>query len=354
MLRRLTRNHSIEICTVTRTLELDTVHLEQVQRFAKVNLFPCPPETVCPHSSSFLVQRNASPEAMQFVSSRLALGDIDLVHCEGFYMRSLLQETNVPTFLMEQNVEYLAWPGSMEQIRFEEEIAWRSSTLCGAVTEDDAMVMRQVIPFSRVSVCFNGGDHQTLIGNERDLTAETLPIGPIVLCVGNFAYGPSYDAGAMMCSLIAPRVLEQNADTTVLIVGNESESLASHVVHERCIIVGRVPSLEPYYSAATVVAFPVERGRGVSVKIMEALVRGCAVLTTEVGKRSLVDAPVAVANGMRQFAEQLGFLISDRRAREELQAAAIRFGPSIPTWDMAAEQLERSWERAIRVEKNSD
>ena|SRR5579871_1240517 len=352
LLRRLSTKHDIEICAVTRTFEFDQAHQSFVQAFARVNLFRCSPnvdERPNLRGESFLVRRNASLRAAKFIASLLADGGIDLIHCEGYYMRCLVDDQPVPVFVMEQNIEYLAWPDSMDQIRAEEVGVWRSSIRCAAVTEEDAGVIRKVVGSERVFVSFNGCDHPTALGAKEIPRVESWPTGPIVLYIGNFAYGPSYEAGATMCTVIGPKILNRVPEATIVLVGNESQRIVPLIQHARCVVHGRVPSLEPYYAAATVVGFPLSRGRGISVKVTEALARGCAIVTTEVGQRGLADAPLVVAGDSEEFAIEVTRLLLNPEDRNKLRRRAAVYGAKLPTWDAAARRLNECWEQAIRA-----
>lgn len=351
LLRRLGTRHHIEICAVSRTLGYDQANLESVRAFAKVYLFGSPTLSGGDTGSdaSFLVRNNASPEATAFVSSRLVRGDIDLVHCEGFYMRPLVGEARVPIFLMEQNIEYRVWPDQSERVHAEEREAWRSSTRCGVVTEEDGAILQKEIDPLRVLLSFNGSDHTTEFDQATHCVPSQIPQEPIVLTVGNFAYAPSYEAGQMMCTSIGPEVLNLFDEATVLLVGNAAERLAPFASHSRIALHDRVRSLEPYYAAATVVACPLNSGGGIKVKILEALFRGCAIVTSDIGRQGLRDAPLVVADTPRAFVSELARLISDRSAREELRERASRFAVTLPTWDAAAQRLEECWKEVNRV-----
>lgn len=351
LLRRLGTRHRIEICAVSRTLEYDQANLEPVRAFAKVHLFGSPAVNGGGTGSdaSILVRNNASPDAIAFVASRLAQGDIDLVHCEGFYMRPLVGEARIPTFLMEQNIEYRVWLDQSELVHAEEREAWRSSTRCGVVTEEDGAILQKETDPRRVLVSFNGSDHTTELEQVSDCVSRQLPQGPIVLTVGNFAYAPSYQAGLMMCTIIGPAVLDLFDNATVLLVGNAAGRLAPFAAHPRIVLHERVRSLEPYYAAATVVACPLNSGGGIKVKILEALFRGCAIVTSDVGRQGLRDAPLVIADTPRVFVTELARLISDPRARKELRERVSTFAVTLPTWDAAAQRLDECWQEVNRV-----
>ena len=353
LLRRMGTRHRVEVCAVTRTLEHDRAHVERVRAFARVRLFAAPVNAGLPPAAggaSFLARRASSPPAAAYVAERLAAGGVDLVHCEGFYMLPLAGGADVPVFLMEQNVEYRVWPGH-PGVRAEELRAWRAATRCGALTEGDAGIMRRVVGARRVLLSFNGTDHTTALECGGFGPPRPPDGGPVVLCPGNFAYEPSYEAGIRLCTTIGPRILERVPNATVLLVGNASERLLPLLRDPRIQVHGAVASLEPYYAAATVVACPLGRGGGIKVKLLEALVRGCAIVSTQVGRQGLEDAPMVAADPPEAFAAAVADLLLDAGARSSLRARAAAFGAGLPTWDAAADQLHHCWKETVRARR---
>ena len=128
-----------------------------------------------------------------------------------------------------------------------------------------------------------------------------------------------------------------------------SERLVPFVDHPRIALHGLVRSLERYYAAATVIACPLSTGGGVKVKILEALVRGCATVTTDIGRQGLKDAPLVIANSSYAFAREVVRLISDRDARNQLKQQASDFARTLPTWDAAAQRLDECWQQVIHT-----
>ncbi len=351
LLRRLADRHDIEVCAVTRTSDYDRAHVDAVTSFARVTLFDSPKadaEVAPAHrGASFLTKRNASAAAAAFVQSRIEDG-IDLVHCEGFYMRALVGSARVPILLMEQNIEHLVWPEAADSVRTDELRSWRTSTCCAAVTEDDAALIRRVVDPRRVFVSFDGCDHDAQLETTGKNAPEEFPQAPVVFCPGNYAYRPSYEAGRLMCEEIGPAILREVPEATILLVGNEATRLSSLPSDSRIWIRGRVPSLEPYYASATIMVCPLFLGRGVKVKILEALVRGCAVVTTEIGVQGLPQAPVVVADGTDDVATAAVDLLRDAARQQRLRKRAADYARSLPTWDQAATQLHDCWMRTMQ------
>jgi polysaccharide biosynthesis protein PslH len=105
-----------------------------------------------------------------------------------------------------------------------------------------------------------------------------------------------------------------------------------------------VARLEPYYDRATVVACPLRVGGGIKVKMLEALTRGKAIVSTSIGVQGLDEAPVVVRDDPEEFARAAVRLLRDARARARLEARACAYAARLPTWGAAAEKLAACYE----------
>jgi glycosyltransferase involved in cell wall biosynthesis len=114
-------------------------------------------------------------------------------------------------------------------------------------------------------------------------------------------------------------------------------------------VTGRVPSVEPHLDEAAVVVAPLRVGGGVKVKVLEALSRGKAVVSTSVGVQGLTQSPAVVADEPAAFATAVADLLADPAARDRREQAALRYARSLPTWDDAARALLGCYRAARRA-----
>ena len=89
---------------------------------------------------------------------------------------------------------------------------------------------------------------------------------------------------------------------------------------------GFVDSLDAVYEEASVVIVPLLRGSGVKIKLMEALARGKACVSTPIGAEGVpaLDACVAIAGAADPFAAHVLHLLADTAARQSLEACATK------------------------------
>lgn len=143
-----------------------------------------------------------------------------------------------------------------------------------------------------------------------------------VLYVANFDYEPNCEAARWLLAGVVPHVdwLDQ-----LSIVGALGEQLGAG---PPAVALGRVADLAPQYRDASVVVCPVLTGSGTSIKVIEALAHGCAVVTTSVGARGLglVSGEQAlVADDPLEFAAEVSRLLADSVAAAALGARGRSF-----------------------------
>ena len=87
---------------------------------------------------------------------------------------------------------------------------------------------------------------------------------------------------------------------------------------------------------------PLRVGGGIKVKMLEALSRGKAIVSTSVGVQGLGEdahRSIEVADDAGSFAAACARLLLDHEERKPLERRALAFAATLPTWDDAAASL---------------
>jgi glycosyltransferase involved in cell wall biosynthesis len=97
---------------------------------------------------------------------------------------------------------------------------------------------------------------------------------------------------------------------------------------ENIIVTGEVADLKEYYRPVdTLFVAPLLAGGGVKRKVIEAMARGCPVITTDVGAEGLAldDGRTAEVCRIEEFPERILQLVADRKKRILLAMMAQKY-----------------------------
>jgi glycosyltransferase involved in cell wall biosynthesis len=132
-------------------------------------------------------------------------------------------------------------------------------------------------------------------------------------------------------------VWRERPDIELIVIGSDPPSLVRDG-DARIRAMGFVPDLAAVLRDVSIVVAPLTTGRGMRVKVLEAMAHGKAVVATPLAVRGLpldATAAVAVAEGLEQLAASVLRLLGDDEQRTELGRRARRWAE---TW-MAPEAV---------------
>lgn len=357
----------VHLCAVSKTFEEDAANVHALDAWCSdVRLFPVDPvrgEATPDPPVPFQERRHASAAMTSYLAE--AIDDLrpDVIHVEGFYlMQHLPEKLEIPVLLGEQNVEYMLWRQKAEAatrrdereqrlreylLTLESETrAWLAASMCATVTDEDRAAILAAEPAIDVRVVPDGADHLRL---PEPSPGRDDRMNNVIAFVANFGYEPNVDAALYLLRKIFPRVRTRVPGAQLLLVGNapppEVVDLAQAT--RGVTVTGRVAEVEPYIESATVIACPLRVGGGVKVKVLEALSRGKAIVTTSVGAQGLgphAQRAMEIHDRPLPFSDALVQLLRWPRLRAALERRAAEFAASLPTWDVAADELAACYE----------
>lgn len=178
-----------------------------------------------------------------------------------------------------------------------------------------------------------------LVPNVVDVPA-LLPAAPAgtAVYVANFGYRPNQEAATWLRDEVVPGV---RGLTRLSVVGAGGDRINWRPPTQAA---GRVPDVRPWYAGAAVAVCPVLSGGGTSIKVIEAMAHGRAVITTPVGARGLGLRPgehAVVAPDAAAFAAAWTRLATDPRAAAVLGErgrafVSERYSPEVGAASMSA------------------
>ena len=126
---------------------------------------------------------------------------------------------------------------------------------------------------------------------------------------------------------IWPKVLAVRPSTTLCCVGSicSDPSLRSH---PNVTLLGFVENLDAVYDKAELVINPVRIGQGVKVKVVEALARGCIVLTTSNGAAGIhykSEEFLVVDDEPKVWVDKILAYLQKKDDLQDIRSAALEF-----------------------------
>ena len=187
-------------------------------------------------------------------------------------------------------------------------------------SETDATALRALGGSARIHVIPNGAD---VVTRNVDLASEHG-----VLFVGNCLYGPNLEGLLWFVREVWPLVRAVEPTCTLDVVGSVQRRIVSVLGAVPGVQVhGYVPEVGQFLAQAAVVINPVLKGSGTSLKSLEALAWGKALVTTPAGARSLglvQGVESLVAGTEREFSAAICRCLRDPGLRSALGTAARR------------------------------
>jgi glycosyltransferase involved in cell wall biosynthesis len=191
-----------------------------------------------------------------------------------------------------------------------------------AVSEEEAEYFR-LLGASRVVVVPNGVDCAAY-------EAPAVRTGPpTILYVGSMAWPPNASAARFLACEVLPIVHESVPDARLIVVGRNppAELVARAKADNRVQAAGLVADVTGYFSAAHLLAVPLESGGGTRLKILEAFAARLPVVSTPVGCEGIAarDGEHLVVANRRAFASAIVDLLRcpDRGAAMAERARAV-------------------------------
>jgi polysaccharide biosynthesis protein PslH len=168
--------------------------------------------------------------------------------------------------------------------------------------------------------------------------------------VGNFLHLPNVDGALWLVRSIMPQLRSQVPGVRLTIVGVEPPPCVRELAGENVVVTGTVPSTEPYLNEAAVVVAPLRIGGGMRVKVLQAMARGKAVVTTSLGAEGLLvvgSPPLMIADNTPRFAAAIAALLVDNDKREALGQQARAFVADHYTWAAHGKRLESIYDEIL-------
>ncbi|MEA2056666.1 MAG: glycosyltransferase family 4 protein [Patescibacteria group bacterium] len=311
-------------------------------------------------SYPFLVIRNHVPAAVPAMKQELAEGDYDLIHAETFYMMPHLPQTEIPTMLVEQTIEYLGYESyaqkapffikplfnlDIKKIKHWEKYYWEKSDKLITMSEGDkAYIQKFVSNPKKIEVVSNGID-----GDWFDQVKTNLPKNPTVLYVGTFKWLPNIEAVNFLVKKVWPKIKQQIPQAKLWIVGNApTEQIKNYDKQDSQITVsGKIADIRTAFKGSHVLTAPVFSGKGTRYKILEAMACGTPIVATPIAIEGLNvqnHKHVLTAKNADEMAQKTIEVISDNTLWQKLSQNGYQFVQKNYDWQLISKKLDKIYQ----------
>ncbi len=178
--------------------------------------------------------------------------------------------------------------------------------------------------------------HAPLSLDPRHYTPASLDGPPTVGIIGTAAWEPTAKAMRRLVADVWPLIRSRAPEARLLVAGRGVDALA--LAREPGVeLLGEVPSAADFLRGLSVLVYPLERGSGMKVKVLEAIASGVPVVTTPLGAEGIeAEGGVVVEADDHAIAAAAAELLSGERLRRragEAGRAAFerRYVPEVAT-----------------------
>jgi glycosyltransferase involved in cell wall biosynthesis len=186
------------------------------------------------------------------------------------------------------------------------------------------------------------------------------PIAPFeqrgrqMLFVGTLSWEPNADAVAWFAEQILPKVRQRYRDAEFTVVGGgASEELRRRMsVIEGVTLIGFAPELSQFFATVGVFVAPMRFGSGIKVKVIEAMYRGCPVVSTSCGVEGVggtVEHEYLVSDHPDEFARNIIRLFEDPDLWDRLSGQSRQFSSQHLSWGSVLKNIDNALNHAARL-----
>lgn len=219
-----------------------------------------------------------------------------------------------------------------------------------ACSEADREFFVQVTKENKVTLAANGVDCAFF-------SPQPLARGHNIVFAGGMHYPPNDDALRFYFQEVHPLVKKKVPDIKITLLGGEPARWLQALATDDTSIVtpGLVPDVRPYIRGARVCISPMRIGSGTSLKILEYMGSGKAIVSTTVGVRGIIcehEKEVLIADTAEAFAHSIINLMTDEHLALRLGENARKKMETTYDWKIAGQAAMKTYEALIKRDKS--
>jgi polysaccharide biosynthesis protein PslH len=313
----------------------------------------------------FLVSIYYSPKIRQALQSELDEGDYDLIHAEMSYTLPYLPAHKLPVILVEQTImsrifahqaktdkrlwfRPLMWL-DIAKMRYWEKYFWKKVNRVVTVSEEDATVIKKIIPGLQVEVVPNG------VGEDVSNLPKTLHFNQDILYMGNYKWIQNWEAAELLARDVFPLINKQISTARLVIAGQSPTSDVRSLADANIRILELKDDdfsgvVQAYLNAGLFVA-PMYAPGGTRLKILAAMAAMVPVVTTSIGAEgygAIDGESILIGNSSQELANKAVSLLKDKKLYEKIAKNARELVDKKFSWEPIAKKLESIYQDLVQ------
>lgn len=285
-----------------------------------------------PGPASYHYYQNA--ELQRMINELVRTEGIDFVHVEFFEMApyaSALPDS-IPRVLVSQEIASLARKFAIKptdyfrnfvqtpKLRTYEKRITANFDRIYCITEEECHYMKD-LGVNHCRTYAHVVDTSEFYPSEQKVEQEAA-----LLFLGNFDHKPNIDALFWFIKEVFPLIRNNDSKVVLNIVGpNLDQSILRGLNTDQIVFHGEVQELKSYYDIATVFVNPIISGGGMRGKVLEAMAKAKAVVSSRLGVQGIVvrnGEEVLLAETPQEFANSINSLLVNQERRRALGSRA--------------------------------
>ncbi len=312
----------------------------------------------------FLINIYFSPQTQQLLADELASTHYDLIHAEMFYTLPYLPKHNIPTILVEQTImsrvfghqaktDKRVWFRPLMaldiiKMRFWEKYYWKRVDSLVTVSEEDAAVIRKMIPGIKINIVPNG------VGEDFTNLPRKTHYNHTLYYMGDYKWIQNWEAVDLLANKVFPLVKKEIPDAKLIIAGKfptpEVLSLASEDIEVLEFKGNDGNSVVNACIKSGLFVAPMYAPGGTRLKILASMAAMMPVVTTPIGAEGYgaVDGEsILIGNRTEDLASQSVRVLKDKKLYQKIAVNARKLVDTKFTWEPIAKKLESIYEDLI-------
>ncbi|MFC1710108.1 glycosyltransferase family 4 protein [Patescibacteria group bacterium] len=314
----------------------------------------------------FLISIYSSPKVKETLEEVLTDGDFDLIHAEMSYTLPFLPKHDLPVILVEQTImsrifghqaktDKRLWFRPLMKIdiikmRYWEKYYWKRVNRVVTVSDEDAKVVKNIVPGIKVDVVPNG------VGEDVSNLPRKLHYNNEILYMGNYKWIQNWEAAELLAKEVFPLIKKKLSSATLVIAGQSptadvkglsSKDLGIKILELKDDDFKGV--VDAYLHAGLFVA-PMYAPGGTRLKILAAMAAMIPVVTTSVGSEGYgaVDGDsILIGNTSEEIADKSVKVLTNKKLYEKVAKKARLLVDNKFSWEPIAKKLEEIYEEIV-------